>query len=750
MAALIGALRVQLGLETAQFEQGTKRARMIAKRDATEIQRTISGIRSSFAGLAAGVAAIGLGAAAKRALDYAASLGEISQQVGVTVEQLQEYRYAATQVNLTQDQMEGGLARLTKSIGEAAAGNKPLAATFYELGVSVRDVNNDVMATGDVMPRLADAFAKIKDPATQARLAADLFGRQAGQKMLPLLTSGSEGLKRFADEAHGAGMVLSKELSDKADKASDRLAALSKQLEGNFAAAVAEGADGIVVLGDALSRLLTLTADGIVALRNFGIEARKTLAAGGGWTITGKPVKGEIGMANRAEYFRQSVAGDPKVQAWLKSQDKGGKPPPAEMGELSAPSGGKARGGRAARPERDRTQDRIRRYDDELAAQTAREFSLRQQLSNEVEERLHLELRQIDLAADGERQALKRQQTEGDLTAAQAKSLRQGVEFNRQLEIDLAQSRARDEMTREDYRIQRARIDTELELLRQQGLAARTQGEREKIAMQMLALELKREGLLSKEVLALEASSLAEKGIADQRLQTLDTLRAGSERDIRREYAGPLAKLIEQMPKDANELKEAYEAISAEGLASLGDGLADVIAGSRTLGDVFNNVANRIISDLARIAIQQALIKPLADSLTGSQGGGLFSALGRALGGGGIPSTASVGRQNAGVYAAFARSLPGMNSGGSFNVGGIPGVDRNMLSLNGVPVARVSHNERVTVSPASQAAQGSKVEIVLNDPMLQGRIVQGAAVVTQTGIRQHSKVQAYRATRRLA
>jgi len=76
-------------------------------------------------------------------------------------------------------------------------------------------------------------------------------------------------------------------------------------------------------------------------------------------------------------------------------------------------------------------------------------------------------------------------------------------------------------------------------------------------------------------------------------------------------------------------------------------------------------VANQIISDLIRIAIQQAIIKPIA--------GALF---------GGAP-------------------IGGFAAGGSFMVGGRPGLDQNLLSLNGQPVARVGRGERVSVTPRS-------------------------------------------------
>ena len=49
------------------------------------------------------------------------------------------------------------------------------------------------------------------------------------------------------------------------------------------------------------------------------------------------------------------------------------------------------------------------------------------------------------------------------------------------------------------------------------------------------------------------------------------------------------------------------------------------------------------------------------------------------------------------LISGAASRVPGFSTGGSFKVRGFSGVDRNILSLNGTPVARVSQNEIVDV-----------------------------------------------------
>ena len=57
------------------------------------------------------------------------------------------------------------------------------------------------------------------------------------------------------------------------------------------------------------------------------------------------------------------------------------------------------------------------------------------------------------------------------------------------------------------------------------------------------------------------------------------------------------------------------------------------------------------------------------------------------------------------------RDLPGFQFGGSFTVAGRSGTDRNLLSLNGQPVARVSSGEDVNISPRGRS---SAPQVVIN------------------------------------
>lgn len=138
------------------------------------------------------------------------------------------------------------------------------------------------------------------------------------------------------------------------------------------------------------------------------------------------------------------------------------------------------------------------------------------------------------------------------------------------------------------------------------------------------------------------------------------------------------------------------------------DGLRAAMDGN--LGEFFQNwIKDRSFNALSNV------LDRLADSLANlvfgggqqqSSDGGLLQMLLGAIGGQ-SPGTRDSGSDAASLFASIASGLAGFNNGGSFEIKGFPGIDRNLLSLNGNPIARVSAGEIVNVKQgnASQASR---------------------------------------------
>lgn len=671
--ALIGALRVALGLDSSEFERGSRRARDIARRDATAIQKTLSGVATTFKGMIAAAAGTGLVSAAKRALDYASSLGEVAQQLGVTTRDLQVYRFIATQVGVEQAEMDKGLQKLTQSIGAAADGSKKQAAAFRELGVAVQDSGGKLFTAGEVIPRLADSLSKIEDPAKRARLEVALFGK-TGQQLDTLLTEGAKGIEAMSNEADRLGLILGDDLIKKADDAADRLSVLSKVLEVELASTVAENADGILVFANAFLALVSGIGDAISWLRKFGYEARQAINTAQGWTPFGGRASGEAAKRARARYFMEGVAWDEEERRRKEAGNTARSARLRPPGDLPTSSVG---GGSKRTPPKDRSAEHEARYQDQLGRARVDNLESYAELTGSIEQEYNA--RMAALAA--ERASFDREiKLDEHLDAAKRAQLTAERDKHDEIQKQLIEERLTAELARRSYELDRADIDALGEMARYREQVARSASARRDAELAILDLKKREEKAQLELTLATEKTSSAAFERAKRAMDTLDE-RYGHEADlVRRDTMGPMESWLDSLPRSAEELRESFESIKVDALNnSLDLASRNVLKLKGFAGDLFN----QLISDVIRLNLQAALT---------SGANGLLGSLGKLLG---MASGSSGGAGSA--AASVLNGIPGFASGGSFRIGGAPGIDRNVLAINGIPRARVSANENITV-----------------------------------------------------
>jgi hypothetical protein len=348
------------------------------------------------------------------------------------------------------------------------------------------------------------------------------------------------------------------------------------------------------------------------------------------------------------------------------------------------------------------------------------------------ERRIEIERSAYDADVDRRRNA-------GELTQLQAEELKLQRASNAERERGLLFRELDDQLSREEFELKRESLSIEQQMLRAAAFNARTADERRRIELAILDHQYELERLALENVRDSRTATEAQKELARLRLGELERLKGADRQNIMRGTLGPLADYLDRMPQSAEELNEAYQRVAIEGLGSLNDALADAMIGSKNLGDTFKNMANAIIADLARIAIQQTLIRPLANSLANMLGGG-----------GGVTLANAANNINAGLNAI---KLPGLAGGGSFNVGGVPGTDQNILAINGVPRARVSANERINVTPANDRGSGGIAQIVPSpyfDVVVDGRVVSTGGTMMANGMRSNNRAMAMRSRQRLA
>jgi hypothetical protein len=142
------------------------------------------------------------------------------------------------------------------------------------LGIALRDQSGNLRGSEDLLGDVADAFARIEDPAERLRLAFELFDSE-GVALVNLLRGGSGALEEMRDRARDLGIVLVEHLVRDAERGRTELDTLSQVISANLTRAALEAAP---VVAD-LSRWLADVASkaGVAWERLFDAPEEKSL-----------------------------------------------------------------------------------------------------------------------------------------------------------------------------------------------------------------------------------------------------------------------------------------------------------------------------------------------------------------------------------------------------------------------------------------------------------------------------------------
>lgn len=292
----------------------------------------------------------------------------------------------------------------------------------------------------------------------------------------------------------------------------------------------------------------------------------------------------------------------------------GTSPAPAPTSTPSRPKSG------STKPSGPDPADLLRQFEDELAANRIRLISAQIDLATSAEEEARLRREQVTLA---EQQTLASIAADEALTDAQREQLRLQVEAIANAEREAISAEERRQIARDAQDLADERYDAEREALRLQFDLATTDADRRDIALRILDAE--DEYLRAKLQATIANQDLAD--IERQRAQmALDALNgtSGARREAtRRQYAGPLERYAE----NAGDVDARVEEATVRQIKHMNGVIVDAISSELGVKDPF-------LRELFSIFLDENIFGPLAQALgqQGAGGGGLFSAIGTALG----------------------------------------------------------------------------------------------------------------------
>lgn len=131
----LGSLFVNLGLESAQFIAGMKKAAAQSEATNKAISRAMDGAKTAVTGLLAVMSVDAFVSAARAAFDYADSIVDLADRTGATTKSIQELRYAAQMTGADFASADGALEKFAKNLGTAQSGGKAMGEVFKALAL---------------------------------------------------------------------------------------------------------------------------------------------------------------------------------------------------------------------------------------------------------------------------------------------------------------------------------------------------------------------------------------------------------------------------------------------------------------------------------------------------------------------------------------------------------------------------------------------------------------------------------------
>jgi len=270
--AVIGALRVNLGLDSASFTRGVQQAQ-------NRMQQF--GRRMQVVGAAISAVGTGVALAVRGQVNSIDELAKAALRAGLSVEALSQLQYAAELSDVSLSDLQGSMQRVSRAMVEDAS-------VFEAAGIAVRDAAGEMRPVMDVFEDIADRLAAMPEGAERTALAIDLMGR-SGANLIPLMAGGSAAIREMRDEADRLGLTISAETAASAQLFNDNVTRLTRTLTGFARQITAE----LLPVIEGMSEYLVAASS---YFHNLSPTTRRFAAAIAGLTVVVGPLTVAAGL----------------------------------------------------------------------------------------------------------------------------------------------------------------------------------------------------------------------------------------------------------------------------------------------------------------------------------------------------------------------------------------------------------------------------------------------------------------------
>jgi tape measure domain-containing protein len=507
------------------------------------------------------------------------------------------------------------------------------------------------------LPVTFDQAMTLVSNAAQETFSAFDQGGQFSQALANFVTGGQDGFDDLAKSAEELGIDIAATFAGLhsafeplLDGALSVFGQIGSEADG-LARAIADILGSIDAVANAVPQLANRIRQngrnaGIGFM--FGQDTALPSNLGGRFMQGYQSRKGALQVDARERAWQNTPLGNSEAfQRWMNEPDRyditGNLRNPRAAPAIGKSGGKKKGGGRkgpsaetlAARAERARLQqeredeafrqDLAKLNEDILAAKTA--------LVTAGEAIAAAEITQLESERQRTNAAYQAEVVQKRLTETQAAELIEANNRLSSLKIQAVHLREQERLRAAAVEIAQGDRQNALDLAQKAGELVETRTEQRDTALRILDLQYQIERAELENVVASREATEAQKEIARRRLAILGQLQAGDTAAVERQHRSPGETYRDGL--NTVDVVEQQERALVDGLQAVENQLVDTTAKIFEMGGAFGKVANQIISDLVRIAIQQNIIKPLANLIFGGGGlGSLFGGFNGGIGGG--------------------------------------------------------------------------------------------------------------------
>lgn len=197
------------------------------KKNASGVASGIKGILSpfaSFAALGSAISIAGIGVAVKQCKEYADTVGNLSERLGVSTKFIQQQHFAAQLNASSAEEMNRNLEYMVKNYGQLKAGSGAMLSALQKISPALLAQLKGAKSNEEAFKIMLRSIRAVQDPAKKVFLATTYFGK-SGSSIINMANQSEEALSALAEQAEKTGNVMSDqavhdamELNDSVDR----------------------------------------------------------------------------------------------------------------------------------------------------------------------------------------------------------------------------------------------------------------------------------------------------------------------------------------------------------------------------------------------------------------------------------------------------------------------------------------------------------------------------------------------------